>query len=155
MSNDKKLHHIKGLLAELFNRKDWQKRIDMHQIFQSWDRAVGKEIAKHAQPAVIRGNVLWVDVTDSVWMQQLHMQKMLLLERINRKLTEKGFTDIRFQISAGLARPGKEQTYQPQAIAPNKERLVAFDDMVSGLEDAELKQAMRKLWIKVEGSGRK
>src|SRR5210317_2511439 len=101
-----KPEEISRLLSSVFDNRKWRSKLELHRVFEFWDRTVGKEIAAVAQPTLIRSrSVLWVKVRDSIWMQQLHLQKMLLLEKINRQLNGEQLSDIHFQLDSSLSAP--------------------------------------------------
>jgi len=140
---------IHSLLAELVRTKKWQSRFELHQVFEKWQTLVGKEISRHAQPNRYRGKVLWVDVSDSVWLQQLQFLKNDLLLKLNRSLPNEEVEDIRFQLSSDLALTVNDQAEQPApraAIVPSGEEVTAMDEMLQSVEDEELRQAMRRCW---------
>lgn len=140
---------IKTMLADVCRKRKWQQRLDLHAVFQLWDELVGEDIAAQAQPSLVRGQVLWVKVADSVWMQQLHLQKLLLLETINQRLTDTGFTDIRFQFDAatGSRETSPPVTEQETVRPPTQEKVRAFETLISPLQDEEIKRALRNLWV--------
>lgn len=124
----------------------------LHAVFRFWDETVGKEVAQHAQPHVIRGTVLWVKVSDSIWMQQLHLQKSILLEKINRRLKNDTLSDMRFQLNASLNKEQEVARQNPnissQGQGPDPKQLQEFDRMVSSLSDKEVGKELKKLWLK-------
>ncbi len=144
------------LLAVFFKDKKWRNRLELHGVFNFWDKTVGSEISAIAQPSLIRGNVLWVKVADSVWMQQLHLQKMLLLEKINQRLSGAKFTDIHFQLDSSLKGPPKDGTAKPLEPKPvvDKNREREFDNLIGSLKDEEIKASLKSLWLKLEGRRR-
>jgi len=97
-----KMSSLKQVLEELFKKRQWQRRIEIHEVWNFWNEMVGKEISVHAQPYLIRGTVLWVIVSDCIWMQHLHMQKSQLLTQINKRLMGDNLTDIRFRQDPSL-----------------------------------------------------
>lgn len=148
--------------------RNWHQRLELHRVFLFWEEVVGKDIARYAQPFVIRGDVLWVNVSDSIWMQQLHFQKCNLLAAINRRLGSGAgrkdnlalaeeargageFADIRFRIEAVLTMPEPSPRLErPQAPPPDPERVRQFEEMLSAIGDDEVRQAMHRFWMKVE-----
>jgi len=143
---------ISRLLSAVFLNKKWHSKLELHRVFEFWNSAVGREIAAVAQPSLIRsGNVLWVKVTDSVWMQQLHLQKMLLLEKINGQLHDEKISDIRFQLNSSLT-PPSEPT-EPKKSKPlflDKKKEQAFDKLISSLDNDDLKASLKSLWVKMQ-----
>lgn len=147
-----KITRMDSLLAELFKKKQWDKRLALHAIFRDWPKVVGPEIAERTEPQVIRGTVLWISVSDSVWMQQLHLQKQTLLGHINANVRgPEKISDIRFQIDATLddekraAAPG-EQIAVARPIDPDERK--AFEQLVTVINDEELRTRLLALWRK-------
>ncbi|MFH1019528.1 MAG: DUF721 domain-containing protein [Pseudomonadota bacterium] len=147
-----KITRIDALFVELFKKRQWDKRLALHAIFRNWPQVVGPEIAERTEPQVIRGTVLWIAVSDSVWMQQLHLQKQPLLEHINSNLRGAGkISDIRFQIDAAL---GEEKivadipkpVVAPQPIDPEEQK--GFEQLIAAIGDAELRTRLLALWRK-------
>lgn len=56
------------------------------KIWQVWEEAVGKGIAAHARPVWIKNNCLRVNVSDSVWLQELEYVKDTMIEKLNIKV---------------------------------------------------------------------
>jgi len=147
---------ISRLLSAVFENKKWHSKLELHRVFDFWDRTVGKEIAAVAQPSLIRGrDVLWVKVKDSIWMQQLHLQKMLLLEKINKQLSGEKFSDIHFQLDSSLSTPPETETEKPKPIFLDKKQEQKFDQIISSLGNDDLKASLKSLWIKMHMKGKK
>lgn len=147
--HNRRIEKAADILRSLLAGKKWQRRIDLHQVFLFWEEAVGRDIAAHAEPEVIRGTVLWIKVSDSVWMQQLHLLKVTLLEMLNRRLKEDQLSDLRFRLDvhAGI------HPEQPEARARRPKSKTApvpaeLENMISLLESTETRDALRSLWRK-------
>ena len=140
------------LLHTVFKDKKWRNRLELHAVFNFWEKTVGSDIAAIAQPSLIRGNVLWVRVADSVWMQQLHLQKMLLLEKLNQHLPGAKLADIHLQLDSSLKQPPKAPTRKPPKppLAPDKEKEKEFDNLIGSLKDEAIKGSLKSLWIKLQ-----
>lgn len=155
MASSEKITRIDRLLAGLFAKRQWDKRLGLHAIFRSWPEVVGKAIARQAAPHVIRGTVLWVNVSDSVWMQQLHLQKPHLLEKINASLPgPETISDLRFQVDAALGQeePAPEvpgPVSSPRPVDP--QALKDFERLVAAIGDAETRNRLLSLWKKAHG----
>jgi hypothetical protein len=144
---------ISRLLSAVFEHKKWRSKLELHRVFEFWNSTVGREIADVAQPSLIRGHILWVKVTDSVWMQQLHLQKMLLLEKINNQLHKEKITDIRFQLNSSLPPPPEPEIRKPKPVFLDKKKEQEFDKLISSLEGDELKASLKSLWVKMHMKG--
>lgn len=152
MAAPEKIIRIDSLFAELFKKKQWDKRLALHAVFRNWPEVVGPELAERTAPQVIRGTVLWIAVSDSVWMQQLHLQKQSLLEHVNANVrgSEK-ISDIRFQIDVTLgeekmAAESPQPPASPQPIDPEEQK--GFERLIGAIGDAELRTRLLALWRK-------
>ena len=145
---------ISRLLSTVFENKKWHSKLELHRVFEFWNRTVGKEIAAVAQPSLIRGHVLWVKVADSIWMQQLHFQKILLLDKINQQLQNEKITDIHFQLNSSLKPPPKTETKKAHPVILDKKQEQEFDKLISSLEGDELKASLKSLWVKMHTKGK-
>ena len=67
-------------------------------IARVWQKTVGAPIADNAKPYAMKGSLLLVHVSSSVWMHQLQFLKNELLDRLNRELKEGRVADIKFKI---------------------------------------------------------
>ncbi len=125
----------------------------MHTVFDFWNEVVGREIAEKTRPQLIRGKVLWVNVSDSVWMQQLHFQKMMLLEKINERLGTDSIEDIRFHLDTRMDEvPEENDRRSSNSIWPlDPARVKEFETMIEGIDDEGLKKSLKRLWTKFEG----
>ena len=153
-NNDaKKPVEISRLLSTVFEQKKWRSKLELHRVFEFWNSTVGKEVAAVAQPSLVRGHVLWVKVTDSIWMQQLHLQKMLLLEKINKQLHKEKITDIHFQLDSSLPIPPEPQNKKPKPVFLDKKEEQKFDKLIGFLENDDLKASLKSLWLKMHTKG--
>ncbi|MEA2085110.1 MAG: DUF721 domain-containing protein [Thermodesulfobacteriota bacterium] len=151
MSNTGKSTQIGALLAEIIRKRNWRRRIGLHQVFDFWEEIVEKDAAAMSRPFLIRGTVLWVNVSDSAWMQQLHFQKADLLDRINSRLADEEITDIRFKLDMSLGRPENEKhqiSENRKTFAPDREQTRKFEAMFASLKDEELRGTIKRLWRK-------
>lgn len=158
---------LEDLIPDLIARKSWQARLQLHQVFIFWDDVVGPDIARRAQPQVIKGTVLWVGVSDSAWMQQLQFETQYLMETINARLVttteefgeEKNqsargqreklyLTGMRLSLDPSVARQTqKKQDIQLPLPAVDQARLLEFTGMLSSISDLDLKQSMIRVWL--------
>jgi len=144
---------LSRLLSTVFENRKWRSKLELHRVFEFWNTTVGKEIAAVAQPSLIRGCVLWVKVADPIWMQQLHLQKILLLGKINKQLHGETFNDIRFQLNSSLSVPPEPESKKSKPIILDKKQEQEFDRLISSLEGDELKASLKSLWIKMHMKG--
>ncbi|MEA3475851.1 MAG: DUF721 domain-containing protein [Candidatus Cloacimonadota bacterium] len=51
-----------------------------------WSKAVGSILSKKAQINKLDNNILFVNVENNIWLQELVLQKSKIIHRINKKL---------------------------------------------------------------------
>jgi len=154
-----------SLLTSVLTQKDWQRRLRLHQVFIFWDEVVGGEIARHAQPQVIKGDVLWLAVSDSIWMQQLQFERHHILELLNARLatgSEKSagtprpeaetsallsLTDLKFSLDSSFNR--RQQLERKKSILQeiDHDQFAQFSATLNSVEDPETRESMKRLWL--------
>jgi predicted nucleic acid-binding Zn ribbon protein len=68
------------------------------RIVACWEEVVGSEIAGHARPSALRGEVLEVTVDSSVWSQHLQLRRVEVLEGLRAALGSGAPADLRFRV---------------------------------------------------------
>lgn len=156
------------LLGGLATARSWRSRLAQHAVFLFWPEVVGEEIAAVSRPEVIRDAVLWVRVADPVWTQQLQFEKNVMLTAINRRLQpEEQLAAIRFRLDPGLEREqeqlaGERLEAQEAAartagsrrdVSPDPATEAEFVRMIGGINDAEARANLLRLWRKAQRAG--
>ena len=68
------------------------------RLLEIWQKAVGPQISVQTRPDRLKRNTLFVKVSSSVWMQQLHALKKEIIEKINQPLGKELIKKIHFYI---------------------------------------------------------
>jgi len=68
------------------------------QLVHVWKSVVGQPISDNAKPFAVKGSLLLVHVSSSVWLHQLQFLKTDLLEKLNHGLKNERIEDIKFKI---------------------------------------------------------
>lgn len=139
---------IRRVLSGLIRDRRMEDQFELHQVFLFWEKAVGRDIAAHAKPEVIHGTVLWLVVSDGMWMHHLHLQKPLILERINARLNGVAISDLRFrtgEIPADERKPlvKKTRKKKERSLAEMPEELARE---IVGLPDDAVREALVAMW---------
>lgn len=95
---NKTFTHIGGILSGALASYRRQPDNEMARVWELWDRTVGAAIAENTRPAAFRGGHLVVNVSSSIWAQQLQFLKADLIAKVNRALGKPLVTDIRFKV---------------------------------------------------------
>jgi len=119
-----------------------------------WEKAMGETIAQQAQPAFMRGGVLFVKCSSSAWMQQLQFMKGKMCEQLNRLLGKEVIKDIRFQMGMIDRPPHGETSVKDQEVALDAAEQTRIDEALRPLSDPEIREIARRIMIK-EASAKK
>lgn len=80
-------------------------------LWQSWQEAIGPELAEIAQPLGSRGKILFIGAEDAIQMQELQFLSEDLLDRVNDFLGLPYFESVRFTIFGGKICLSEPQAY--------------------------------------------
>jgi hypothetical protein len=129
----------------------------MSRLLRHWEEIVGSQLAAVAQPEAVRSRVLFVAVTDDIWLQQLMFYQSQLLQNMRNVLGEVGITRLHFSLAPSLSRRGgrrdSSHLEQSEEVACANEPLplttAEEQQVVAGTEDIadpELRDAARRAW---------
>jgi hypothetical protein len=124
-------------------------------IWREWEEVVGHETALNAWPHHIDSKgVLFVVVSDSIWMQQLSFQRHVLLSLLNQRLQARKLKDIRMFLGNVLAtrrvcgESGRTIGHKrPLTVNVTEELEKRADALVEPIADEELKGLVKQLYI--------
>lgn len=86
---------IDSILDAIAKQPKWEKQRQYHQLVQYWRQVVSKQVAQHTKPLYLQRQILWIATPNSVWSQNLTLQRYSLLQKLNQ-LTVKPIIDLRF-----------------------------------------------------------
>lgn len=115
---------------------------------RAWPTIVGPQLATVAQPQQLRGRVLFVTVTDAIWLQQLTFYQSQLLSNIHKTLGEVPIAKVHFTLARSTPEPVEEA--EPQAswdvcpLTPDEEQQVC--EGTAGVADPELRDILQRAW---------
>lgn len=132
-------------MPDVVRHHGWEMKLDMHSFFPKWNKVVGKQVSECSRPLKIVKNILWLEVENSAWMQQLQFEKAQILEDINKTLKISRIRDIKFIL------PDESDKVEPQEqkltfVSPDPLDLHAFEKQAAIIEDEEARDALVRLW---------
>ncbi|WP_228855692.1 DciA family protein [Desulfomarina profundi] len=142
----KKARSLAGLLPELVREQGWEKQLDLYSIFPRWRELVGQEIYTYVRPLKIVRNVLWIEVENSSWLQQMQFEKMQLLDVLNQALRLNRLDDIKMVLPVGEKSDEKTSIQSVTFVKPDKEEVAAFERQVSIIADEKCRDALMQFW---------
>jgi hypothetical protein len=146
---------ISDVLPGLSRNMGWEKQLDLHSIFVNWQDIVGEELQEHVQPQKIDRGVLWLEVENSSWLQQLQYSKMELLESLNRCLKLTTIKDIKMVLPRGdVGKKKEKEGPKVHFVRPSAEKVAAFQRQVDCVADEKCREALMQFWYLAEACRR-
>ena len=137
---------LAGLLPQLSQQRGWEEQLDLHSIFIRWYELIDRETAAHCKPLKIIKKVLWVEVENSAWLQQLQFQTVILLEVLNKSLRISQLKGLRFCV-AEKERDEKEKSEPTlRYVQPLAKDIAAFEQQVMSIPDKDVRDALVRFW---------
>ncbi len=130
----------------------------LQRIVISWPEIVGKSIAAHSYVGKPEPPEIIVFVYNNVWLQQLNMNKAILLEKINSFYGKPIFTNIKLLMARKkkdrylflLPEEEKITSQNIGDISLDKETVQGIDRSVSMVSDSKMKNILRSLRIRMK-----
>lgn len=144
----KKIELLSRTIEKILAARGLAGRMKEYRVFSVWEQAVGGVIARHAQPATIRGKKLTVIVDSSAWMQQLSLLRPELAEKLNRELGATAVEQITLRLGEVAApKPAEISDARPAAPLTPSER-EAIEQAVGSIADPAVRESLRHLMEK-------
>ena len=90
------MQHIEKALEGFIKKQGLKKQLDRQKLLERWGKIVGEKISKNTEAVSVEGGVLIIKAKNSAWRQELQIQKIDILNSINKEPTKKLIKDIRF-----------------------------------------------------------
>ena len=90
------MQHIASALKNLIKSNGLEKGLDQQRAIGLWPEVVGENINNNTEPVSVEHGVLSIKTKNAAWSQELQLQKLQILEKLNKKLDKKIIKDIRF-----------------------------------------------------------
>lgn len=132
----------------------------LNTLVHKWRDVVGDVIADHTKIVSIKPPNMVISTDNSMWMQELQMQKRRIIEAINKYYRQEVITDIRFimkrqsyvkvENNTSLTIPDEQiitKRINFADIVLSKEDVDAIDTSLKQTDNEELKAAFRKVQI--------
>jgi len=73
-------------------------RFEEVKLMQGWAEVVGPVVAKKSRPRMLKNGILFIEVENSVWMQELWFHQKQIIERIRKQYPKVEIKGIRLEI---------------------------------------------------------
>ena len=87
---------IASALQPILDRLDGEGHFGIVRLMKTWPEVVGETIARRTEVQSLKFHVAVVKVSGAMWIQELNLMKMQILERLRDVLNDDTVRDIRF-----------------------------------------------------------
>lgn len=118
-------------------------------VFTQWPDLVGNPLSEHTAAEFVRGGILFVRVSDSIRMHELHYLKPAIIKKIENEIGEGIIKDIFLRM--GEITPTLEEEKgegAPGFRAIPKKKVEEIEKVLSAINDLELKEGLRRIFTK-------
>ncbi len=142
MKNFTTPHHI---LPAFFAERQWQQQWQVQRLYHQWQAVAGPEAGRGSLPAAIRNQTLWLYVSHSIWVQEIHYRQGDLLGRIKAVMPDQDIRAIRCLVEPSWFAPVTPPAApKPAAKTPNAD--APYSAGFDAIADPASREALRRLW---------
>ncbi len=94
----RKLKPVGSYLPSVLNKLGLSERLVQQKAVVLWPKAVGKDIKQQTIPNRIEQGVLFVSVSNPVWMNELVYLKLNIIKKLNEMIGKEVVKDIKFYL---------------------------------------------------------
>src|SRR5215467_7519301 len=147
-SNAGALQAVAPVLAQALRQRGLGHLVLLARIVQHWCTIAGPQLAAVTQPESIRTRVLFVTVSDAIWLQEVTFYHAQWLENMRRILGDVPITKLHFTLAMSAPRQpissAPEEVLEPLSLTVVEEQQV--QEGTAGIADPELREAVRRAW---------
>lgn len=143
---DRRHQALADMLPHLIRDRGWEVQLDLHSVFQNWQKIIDLETSEHCRPLKISRGVLWLEVDNSAWLQQLQFQKHHILDTINATLKKSTLQDIKLSLPKGRSAQKTERGPALRFIPPPVDEVAAFEQQIAFISDEQCREALLRFW---------
>ena len=119
-------------------------------IWDAWNKAVGPQVAAQTSPDKLRRDILFVKVSNSIWMHQLQFMKQEIMDKTNKILGREIIKTVHFSIGE-IAPPSTLKneeifTFPDQYHLSERDRKVIEES--TSVPDKELSSILKRVMTK-------
>lgn len=144
---------IGSILKALTRSTPWGQGLERNEVVRRWKEVVGPAVAKMTNPVEVKNRTLYVEVRDSVWLQQMVYVKESVRRALNEAIGEEVLDRVYFRQADGTIRPeGEEDIVQRSEEEERRKRSVTHipspveaEEELTKIQDTEVRHALAAL----------
>ena len=147
-SNAGALQALAPALTQALRQRGLGHLVLFGQIVRHWHAIAGPQLAAVTQPESIRARVLFIMVSDAIWLQQITFYQAQLLENIRSVLGNVAITRLHFTLAMSSARrpvlspPEEGLEFLPLTAVEEQQ----MQESTAGIADPDLRETVRRAW---------
>ena len=145
------LQRLSNVLTGILKKHNIFFDSEEQRLLEVWQKAVGPQISVQTRPDRLKRNTLFVKVSSSVWMHQLHILKQEIIEKINQLLGKELIKNIHFSmgdIPSTMPTNSYSSPFSPDSYPLRDKDKELIEKSISSVADRELKEILRRVMTK-------
>ena len=145
------LQKLSNILQSILKKYNINIDSEEQHLLEVWYKAVGPQISAQTRPDKLRRNTLFVKVSSSAWMQQLHNLKSEIVEKINQLFEKEVVKNVHFSIGdipSALSQKSHPELFSPESYPLKDKDKKMIEKSTSSVADKELKEILKRVMTK-------
>lgn len=137
-------------LQRLLQRLGLERQLRVYRALMHWESIVGTPLAQVARPLRLDADTLWVAVKSHAWVQELTFHKRTILQRLNERIGEERFREIRFTVRPDLptvfhsADDAGAHASPPALPLPSEAEVAIVEANLQDVREPTLREVLRR-----------
>ncbi len=150
------MNEIEKTILKMLGTKENQNKYHIYKIKQEWKNLIGNSPADNCYPVKIERRVLFLNVNNSVWANQLMMLKNTIIKRVNECVGCEAIKDVRFTIvsknikKSNFTEQKEIKIKQEEYESLSSEELANIKNSLNDIEDEKLREKFFQVKVKQE-----
>ena len=91
------MQHIQVAIQNFLKKSGLNSGVEQQEALKIWGETVGNKISKNTEPMSVKNGTLVIKTTNPVWKQELQIQKIEIIKKLNKRLKKNIIKEIRFK----------------------------------------------------------
>ncbi|RQD73914.1 MAG: DUF721 domain-containing protein [Candidatus Syntrophonatronum acetioxidans] len=144
------MEKISDSLDKTLHKLGIKKKIKEEMALFHWEEVAGPKISSKTRAEFIKGGILFIKVSSSVWSQQLVFLKKSLIKKLNHRLGERIVQDIYFRVGSWQdlreREEEKEEGWKEEVL--KEEEIKAIEESLKGVDDNNIREILRSIIVR-------
>jgi len=137
------------ILARILEEKARGIGTTYSSVFGGWSWIAGESLAEHSRVYEVKNRNLFVEVDHPGWMQLLLMKKPQILRSVKRKYPVLNIKDLKIKVNLSYQKSTPADAIpEKETLGTSNEQVSEVDRIVSAVSSDELKEHLKRLFIK-------